>query len=58
MYLSNKFATDPKGMETFFSGDSTTDGVFTRLDTQMTEYTGYNKLLSNFSDQLASSKKV
>ena len=55
--FANKFATDPKGMETFFSGDSTTDGVFTRLDTQMTEYTGYDKLLSNFSDQLASSKQ-
>ena len=55
--FAKKFVTDPKGMETFFSGDSNTDGVFTKLDTKMTEYTGYNKLLSNFSDQLASSKK-
>jgi len=55
--FAKKFTTDPKGMETFFSGNSTTDGVFTKLNTRMTEYTGYKKLLSNFSDQLASSKK-
>ena len=55
--FAKKFVTDPKGMETFFSGNSTTDGIFTKLNDKMTEYTGYNKLLSNFSDQLASSKE-
>jgi len=50
--FADKFVNDPKGMELFFSGDSTTDGIFTKLNNKMTEYTGYNKLLSNFSDQL------
>jgi len=55
--FATKFAADPEGMETFFSGDSETDGIFTKLNDKMTQYTGYNKLLSNFSDQLDSSKK-
>ncbi len=55
--FAQKFVTDPKGMETFFRGDGTTGGVFTKLNKKMTEYTGYHKLLSNFTDQLATSKK-
>lgn len=54
--FAKKFVADPKGMELFFSGDSTTDGIFTKLDTKMTEYTGYNKLLSDFSNQLSSNQ--
>ena len=50
--FAKKFVTDPEGMELFFSGNSETDGIFTQLDNKMTEYTGYKKLLSNFSDQL------
>lgn len=51
-----KFTEDPKAMELFFSGNSETDGIFTKLDTKMSEYTGYNKLLTSFSNQLESSK--
>jgi len=54
--FAKKFVNDPKGMELFFSGNSETDGIFTKLDEKMTEYTGYNKLLSNFSDQLKSNQ--
>ncbi|MCK4737712.1 MAG: flagellar filament capping protein FliD, partial [Sulfurimonas sp.] len=50
--FANKFVTDAEGMELFFSGDSTTDGVFTKLNDKMNDYVGYQKLLSNFSDQL------
>ncbi|MCK4875725.1 MAG: flagellar filament capping protein FliD [Sulfurimonas sp.] len=50
--FANKFVTDPEGMELFFSGNSTTDGVFTKLNDRMNDYVGYQKLLSNFSDQL------
>ncbi len=55
--FATKFVTDPEGMELFFSGNSSTDGIFTKLDAQMEQYTGYDKLLSNFSDQLTSSKE-
>ncbi|MCF6309511.1 MAG: flagellar filament capping protein FliD [Sulfurimonas sp.] len=50
--FANKFVTEPEAMELFFSGNATTDGVFTKLNDKMNEYTGYKKLLSNFSDQL------
>jgi len=55
--FNQKYTTDPKAMELFFSGDSTTDGIFTKLNDKLDEYTGTNKLLSNFSDQLENSKK-
>ncbi|MEA2111217.1 MAG: flagellar filament capping protein FliD [Campylobacterota bacterium] len=54
--LSAKFAKDPEAMELFFSGDSDTDGIFTTLDERMANYTGYNKLLTTFSDGLENSK--
>ncbi len=54
--LSAKFTEDPEAMELFFSGDSETDGIFTTLDEKMNDYTGYNKLLTTFSDGLESSK--
>lgn len=54
--FAKKYVEDAGAMELFFSGDSETDGIFTKLDNKMTEYTGYNKLLSNFSDQLTDSK--
>lgn len=54
--FSAKFAEDPTALELFFSGDSETDGLFTKLNSKMSEYTGYNQLLSNFSDSLESSK--
>ena len=56
--FANKFVTDPEGMELFFSGDSTTDGVFTKLNDKMNDYIGYQKLLSNFSDQLDDRKEA
>lgn len=56
--FANKFVTDPKAMELFFSGNATTDGVFTKLNNKMSEYTGYKKLLSNFSDQLDDRKNA
>ena len=55
--FANKFVTDPEGMELFFSGNSDTDGIFTKLDNKMDEYTGYDKLLSSFSDQLTERKE-
>jgi len=54
--FATQYATDPEGMELFFSGDSETDGIFTKLNTKMNEYTGYNQLMSSFSDQLESAK--
>ena len=54
--FADKFNTDPEGMEKFFSGDSETDGIFTKLNDKMDDYLGYDKLLSNFSDQLDRSK--
>jgi flagellar hook-associated protein 2 len=54
--FSTQFSEDPTALELFFSGDSETDGLFTKLNDKMTEYTGYNQLLSNFSDSLESSK--
>lgn len=54
--FADKLATDPEGMELFFSGDSETDGIFTKLDSKMQEYVGYDKLLSGFSDQLEERK--
>ncbi|ADN08193.1 flagellar filament capping protein FliD [Sulfurimonas autotrophica] len=54
--LNAKIASDPSGMELFFRGDSTTDGVFTTLNDKMNDYLGYKKLMSNFSDQLKSEK--
>lgn len=55
--FADKFVNDPEGMELFFSGDSNTDGIFTKLDKKMDDYTGYNNLLSNFSDQLTTRKE-
>ncbi|MFA5461321.1 MAG: flagellar filament capping protein FliD [Sulfurimonas sp.] len=55
--FNEKLSTDPKGLEMFFSGDSTTEGIFTKLNNRMDDYTGYNKLLSNFSKQLDSAKE-
>ncbi len=52
--FNEKFTSNPEAMELFFSGDSETDGIFTKLDDRLNEYTGYNKLLSNFSDQISS----
>jgi len=52
--FAKKFVEDAAGMELFFSGNSSVDGIFTKLDDKMTEYTGYKKLLSTFSDQLDS----
>ncbi len=54
--FAKKFVTDPEGMELFFSGNSETDGIFTKLNNKMNDYIGYNKLLSNFSDQLDDEK--
>ncbi len=54
--FATQFATDPEGMELFFSGDSETDGIFTKLNSKMDEYTGYDQLMSSFSDQLESAK--
>ncbi len=54
--FATQYATDPEGMELFFSGDNETDGIFTKLNTKMNEYTGYNQLMSSFSDQLESAK--
>jgi flagellar hook-associated protein 2 len=50
------YAKDPAAAQLFFSGDSTTDGLFKELDAKINGYTGYKKLMSNFSDQLSSSK--
>jgi len=55
--FANKFVSDPEGMELFFSGNSKTDGIFTTLDNKMTEYTGYDKLMSNFSDLLKTNQE-
>lgn len=55
--FDEKFNADPKALEMFFSGDSKTEGIFTRLNNRMDDYTGYNKLLSDFSKQLDSSKE-
>ena len=52
-----KFSEDPQAMELAFSGNSTTDGIFTKLNTKMENYMGYNKLMTNFSNQLSSSKE-
>ncbi len=54
--FATQYATDPEGMELFFSGDSETDGIFTKLNSKMDEYTGYDQLMSSFSDQLESAK--
>lgn len=54
--FNTKFAENPSAMELLFSGDSDKDGIFTKLNDKMTEYTGYNKLMSTFSDQLETSK--
>jgi len=51
-----KLNEDPAAMELFFSGNSSTDGIFTKLKDQMDGYIGYNGQLSNFSDQLSTSK--
>ncbi|MDD2789795.1 MAG: flagellar filament capping protein FliD [Sulfurimonas sp.] len=56
--LNTKLQADPKALELFFRGDSTNDGFFTKLNATMTDYTGYNKLLSNFSNQLSSAKDL
>lgn len=55
--FAKKYVTDASGMELFFSGDSTTDGIFTELNTKMDSYMGYEKLMSNFSDNLDASKE-
>ena len=54
--FSAKFAEDSSAMELLFSGSDDVDGIFTKLNDKMTEYTGYNKLMSTFSDQLETSK--
>jgi len=54
--FNTKFSEDPKAMELFFSGDSETDGVFTKLNDKMDNYLGYDKLMTNFSDKLETSK--
>lgn len=55
--FADKFVEDAKGMETFFSGDSENDGIFTKLNDRLAQYTDSNKLLSNFSDLIDSEKK-
>ena len=54
--FAKKYVTDAAGMELFFSGNSTTDGIFTELNSKMDDYMGYDKLMSNFSDNLTASK--
>ena len=56
--FANKYVTDAAGMESFFSGNSETQtkGIFTKLNDKMTQYTGYNQSMSNFSDKLETSK--
>jgi flagellar hook-associated protein 2 len=56
--FAEKYVTDAEGMELFFSGNSTTDGIFTKLDDKMTEYMGYDKLMSTFSDGLDKAKEA
>lgn len=51
-----KFSQDPTAMQLLFSGDSTIDGIFKKLDNQMADYTGYSGQMSNFSNQLATAK--
>ncbi len=55
--FAKKYVTDAAGMELFFSGNSTTDGIFTELNSKMDSYMGYEKLMSNFSDNLDASKE-
>lgn len=55
--LEEKLSTNPQGLELFFSGNSETEGIFTKLNNKMSDYTSYNKLLSNFSDQLKDSRE-
>ncbi len=54
--FNTKFTQDPKAVELFFSGDSETDGVFTKLNAKMDNYLGFNKLMTNFSEQLTTAK--
>ncbi len=54
--FDKKFKDDPAGMELLFRGDSSTDGIFKKLNTQMTSYTSYDGALTNFSNQLDTSK--
>lgn len=55
--LNEKIASDPQAMEKFFSGDSETEGIFTKLNNKLDDYTGFNKLLSSFSDRLSDEKE-
>ncbi len=55
--FSEKFIADPNALELLFSGDSETDGTFTKLNTKMADYTGFGKLMSNFSDQIGTTKE-
>ena len=55
--FASKYVNDAAGMELFFSGDSETDGIFTQLNSQMDNYMGYDKLMSNFSDNLDANKE-
>jgi flagellar hook-associated protein 2 len=55
--FNEKLNANPQGLELFFSGNSETEGIFTKLNNKMSDYTSYGKLLSNFSDQLTSSKE-
>lgn len=57
--FATKYVTDASAMELFFSGDSATEtkGIFTKLNDKMEEYTGFNKLMTNFSNQLDDSKE-
>ncbi len=55
--FAKKYVTDASAMELFFSGNSTTDGIFTKLNTKMDSYMGYEKLMSSFSNNLDSNKE-
>ena len=55
--FSEKFAEDPTAMQLLFIGNADTEGVLSELDDKMHEYTGSDKLLSNFSTQLSDAKE-
>lgn len=53
--FETKMAEDPLSLETFFSGDSKDEGIFDTLYTKTKNYTGYQKQLDNFNNNLNSS---
>lgn len=55
--FETKMSEDPLSLETFFSGDSQKEGIFDALYTKTKSYTGYQKQLDNFSNNLNSTLK-